>query len=484
MTAPHPHPADTVSGAPDVQPDSTQASPPGPPIALRLGLSRQALRAPGCVRATVRASNGATLHVRIDVHPGDGVDVVVTHGRGTAKLCLGWTGAPWLRLRASAASAASAASSRAVRLRIRPGSWMQDADRLLAGLPVSVSIRRGRRPIYSRLGDIPRAPASNEKLLLSMALLDRLGPRTSIPTTAEAASVRGGVVHGDLWLVGHGDPEVDAGTLATLARRVRRSGIRVVRGSVVGDTSTFSRERSAPGWHRIALDFISIPTALTFEANADGHGFVLDPERRAAAALTRALTSAGVRVRGRPDAGSVPAAARPRARVRSSPLIDILRRQNLASSNLDAEVLDKLLGAMAAGPPGSIEKGAAAIEAWAARHGVDVVARDGAGLSYADRVTTDGMVDLLCDARRSPWGAAFRSTLPPAGRGTLAGRLAGVPVRAKTGTLIHGVSALSGWVRLERSGRWAEFSILSSGLAKERAVAVEDTVVSMISRRA
>jgi D-alanyl-D-alanine carboxypeptidase len=69
------------------------------------------------------------------------------------------------------------------------------------------------------------------------------------------------------------------------------------------------------------------------------------------------------------------------------------------------------------------------------------------------------------------------------GEGTLAGRLAGLPVSAKTGTLIQGVSALSGYVLLA-DGRMASFSILSRGLSKDGAVAVEDAVVRLLAMRA
>jgi len=62
--------------------------------------------------------------------------------------------------------------------------------------------------------------------------------------------------------------------------------------------------------------------------------------------------------------------------------------------------------------------------------------------------------------------------------------LIGVRVRAKTGTLLKQISALSGWVWLQRTRRWAEFSILSRGLSKPKAVAVEDELVSVIAKDA
>ncbi len=81
------------------------------------------------------------------------------------------------------------------------------------------------------------------------------------------------------------------------------------------------------------------------------------------------------------------------------------------------------------------------------------------------------------------WGKTLLQTLPVPGQGTLKDRLGGVRVRAKTGTL-GGVSALSGWVRLEKSGSWAEFSILSSGMPKSQAAAIEDRIVRILAHAA
>jgi D-alanyl-D-alanine carboxypeptidase/D-alanyl-D-alanine-endopeptidase (penicillin-binding protein 4) len=187
-------------------------------------------------------------------------------------------------------------------------------------------------------------------------------------------------------------------------------------------------------------------------------------------------------VDGAPRAGGEPSGEHVLARSSSAPLADILRRQNLSSVNLDAEVLNKMLGGSVFGAPGSTAKGARAIRRWARRHGVRVVTRDGSGLSYGDGVSTDGLVRLLAAAGAEPWVPALRASLPSAGEGTLSGRLAGLRVRAKTGTLLREVSALSGWVRLRGTRRWAEFSVLSRGLPKWRAVAIEDRLATIIAR--
>jgi D-alanyl-D-alanine carboxypeptidase/D-alanyl-D-alanine-endopeptidase (penicillin-binding protein 4) len=135
------------------------------------------------------------------------------------------------------------------------------------------------------------------------------------------------------------------------------------------------------------------------------------------------------------------------------------------------------------GGAGSIAKGARAIETFAGARGVTVVANDSSGLSYGNRVRPQDLVGLLRFAQRRPWGPAFRAGLARGDQGTLEDRLIGVKVRAKTGTLIA-ISALSGWVWLEREGTWAEFSIMSRGMSKSAAVAIEDRIVRIVARRA
>jgi PBP4 family serine-type D-alanyl-D-alanine carboxypeptidase len=291
-----------------------------------------------------------------------------------------------------------------------------------------------------------------------------------------------GVVRGDLYLVGHGDPETGADDIHRLAERLRDAGLSRVDGSIVGDTSAFERDREAPGWHRIGLRYIGLPTALSYEANVDAEGFVFDPERRASAALTAELRSLGISVAGPPRASQAPGELRTITGVRSATLSDILRRQNVASINLAAETLSKLLATEALGRPGSIADGAAVIEDWADDRGGGVTLHDACGLSYRNRASAGTLAALLDLARRRPWGGVLAASLAAPGEGTLAGRLAGLPVRAKTGTLIGDVSALSGYVRL-RDGRWASFSILSR-LPKDEAVSLEDAIVRAVAANA
>jgi len=159
-------------------------------------------------------------------------------------------------------------------------------------------------------------------------------------------------------------------------------------------------------------------------------------------------------------------------------LVKMLRPSN----NFYAEVLGKGLGVADAGTPGTIAKGAHALEAWVDQT-TDFDLFDCSGLSYANRVTAEGIVRLLWVADAAPWHQALFDALPSGGQGTLRHRLADVELRAKTGTLTD-ISALSGWVWLERPETWAEFSILSRGMSKATASDLEDHIVRILQNQA
>ncbi|MDQ3784831.1 MAG: D-alanyl-D-alanine carboxypeptidase [Actinomycetota bacterium] len=374
--------------------------------------------------------------------------------------------------------------------------WSTKVDKLLRGRRMGVALIEADAPLYTTKARVQRVPASTEKLLLSMALLDRLGPGARMATSAWSHRPRNGVIRGDLWISGEGDPSVTGGgpygdalsfrptRLGRLARRVSQAGVEKVSGSVMGGRGPFNRAWYAPGWrpHFPQLE-VALPTALTFEGNVAHGRYTPHPERLAARKLTKQLQRLGIEVGGRPGAGKRPRGLTPLARLRSVPLETLLRWMNRQSSNFFAEVLGKRLGLEAAGAPGTIAKGAHAIERMAAAHGVGVVAHDSSGLSYRNRVSPWGSARLLGWAATRGWGPQLRYLLPRPGEGTLAGRLKGVRVRAKTGTL-KDISALSGWVWLRRSHSWGEFSILSRGMSKTKAVALEDRIVGILSRSA
>ena len=96
---------------------------------------------------------------------------------------------------------------------------------------------------------------------------------------------------------------------------------------------------------------------------------------------------------------------------------------------------------------------------------LDVLQRDGSGMSAQNLVTPRAMVKVLEQAARAPWFELYRKALPEPGEEdtTLESRLPELRgrVHAKTGTLTN-VTTLSGYLVTD-SGRTLVFSILTNG---------------------
>jgi serine-type D-Ala-D-Ala carboxypeptidase/endopeptidase (penicillin-binding protein 4) len=456
-------------------------------------LSRATVRAGNCLKLAVAVAPAkAGQSVRIQQSDREAwrtlqTPVLDAVSQTVVDLCFGWESIGTVRLRAAWPKQDDlnlAGASEALDLEVLRAGWMIRVDRLTEGRSIGVAVEEEGAVLYQRASTVPRIPASNQKLLLSMALLDRFGPEFRLRTVAAAPLVESGIVRGDLWILGTGDPTIDRKALSALSKRLVSAGIVTIEGRVMGSTSYFSRDWFAPGWKSdFPEDEIALPSALTFRGNELGGRHVDDPERRAAAWVTRRLRARGVRVAGPPGSGEAPPGLTELAAIESRPLGVLLRIINRYSWNFGAEVLGKRLGLERSGAPGSIAKGAEAIRTWAAEGGTPLSAFDSSGLSYRNRVSPTGIVRLLALAEDRPWGPSLHSSLPGPGQGTMKGRLKGVMVRAKTGTLTR-VSSLSGWVWLEQRGVWAEFSIISRGLQKPVAMGIENTIVRTLARAA
>ncbi|MBI3821012.1 MAG: D-alanyl-D-alanine carboxypeptidase/D-alanyl-D-alanine-endopeptidase [Planctomycetes bacterium] len=101
--------------------------------------------------------------------------------------------------------------------------------------------------------------ASNVKLFTTAVALVKLGPDFHFETRfASDAPIRNGVLEGDLWIQGGGDPSLteehgwsDGGATGALTRAaagLANLGIREIRGSLVLDDRYFSDARYHPGW--------------------------------------------------------------------------------------------------------------------------------------------------------------------------------------------------------------------------------------------
>lgn len=104
------------------------------------------------------------------------------------------------------------------------------------------------QPLLAFNADTPRNPASTIKLVTTYLALESLGPTYVWKTTASGmAAPRGGVLEGDLYLKGQGDPYLVLERFWLLVREIRLRGVREIRGDVVIDNSYFDLGATRPG---------------------------------------------------------------------------------------------------------------------------------------------------------------------------------------------------------------------------------------------
>jgi D-alanyl-D-alanine carboxypeptidase/D-alanyl-D-alanine-endopeptidase (penicillin-binding protein 4) len=102
-----------------------------------------------------------------------------------------------------------------------------------------VSLSTGEVVCESRSKD-SLVPASLMKLLTSYAALKKLGPSFRFATKVLASEApEDGIISGDIWIKGSGDPFFSSESALQLARAVKEAGIRQIRGSVLVDNSFF-----------------------------------------------------------------------------------------------------------------------------------------------------------------------------------------------------------------------------------------------------
>jgi serine-type D-Ala-D-Ala carboxypeptidase/endopeptidase (penicillin-binding protein 4) len=176
---------------------------------------------------------------------------------------------------ASAAVSPSAAISKAKkpRLSVPTKKFAERADAILASAPASkgewglliIDAETGET-LYELNADKYFLPASNMKLFTTALALAKLGPDYRFHTTLETGGTISpqGVLTGDLFLVGRGDPNLSnrkfpynlkeefdgppEKALAELADALVAKGVKEIAGDVVGDDSYFPREPYPSGW--------------------------------------------------------------------------------------------------------------------------------------------------------------------------------------------------------------------------------------------
>ena len=337
-------------------------------------------------------------------------------------------------------------------------------------------------------------PASAQKLVVAAVALEQLGESFTYTTTVASASApTAGVVDGDLYLVGGGDPLLSSDwypesglerfpvtsptSLDSLADDVAAAGITTVTGGVIGDGSRYDDEFFAPGWgvgvaglEGGPYDALLVNDArvLGEETRAD------DPNSAAAREFLRLLEDRGVDVAGAATAGPAPATAVEIASIESAPMSDVVAEMLGNSDNNTAELVVKELGVTEA-TPGTREAGLAVIRRQLTDWGVgveSVVLADGSGLSLDNRLTCEALAAVV---ERYDSESPIGRGLPVAGQtGTLADVFVDHPVQGrllgKTGTLNNppfnvdppAVKSLAGYLPVDGGGE-VEYVLILNG---------------------
>jgi len=326
--------------------------------------------------------------------------------------------------------------------------------------------------IYLHNPEEKMIPASVTKLITAAVAIDVLGINYDFKTVVytDDSDIKDGVINGNLYLKGYGDPDLNSSDISVLAREVSSKGIREVTGNIIFDESFLDDN------HYGLANFYSGDTKQGYwpyvsAINLNKNPGQIDPAASAAELLLSELTSNGVAVSGITVGGETPTGAKEMA-VISHSLYDVISHMNKVSDNHSAITVFKVVGAEYKSAPGSLEKGESAVIDFLTQIGnprgaFDIV--EGSGLSRFNTVNSDLYIRMLKymydDLKTFDY---FYSSLAIAGvDGTLRNRMNGTEaeknVHAKTGTL-NSVSTLAGYA-ISRDNELMIFYIAMNGFA-------------------
>lgn len=295
-------------------------------------------------------------------------------------------------------------------------------------------------------------PASNVKLVTAAAALHQLGPEYTFRTEVWSDSPidRKGAIN-NLWIKGYGDPFFVTEELRSVVEQLRRAGLRRIGGKLFVDDGWFDDDSLITySSNRDGQIYRTTTGALSFNFNRARPS---NPAIGTGSALLRTLKRRGIFAPKVPVRGTVPDHARLLLTHHSPPLRIILKGLGKQSNNFMAEQLLKTIGAVDAGPPGSISKGRMVLKRYLTSLGLSergFALDNGSGLSRLTRLSSSQLIRVLLDQYHQNFRDDLIQSLSQVGRdGTMRhkmrrSRLAG-RVFAKTGSL-NGVRALSGYL--------------------------------------
>lgn len=328
-----------------------------------------------------------------------------------------------------------------------------------------VVLDAGGRQLYGDRFDRAVAPASVQKLIVASIALDALGPEYRYHTLfASQAPPEDGVLDGDLWLAGSGDPSLQSSDVRNGVAMLLRSGLHRIAGGVVIDATALR----GPSFNRYwstqddGQEYATPTSAISLRDDTLAGNQTQDVARYVAAQTQTMLVARGIRHGADAGLGAAPLDSVVLWDHKSAPLEALEAHMLFVSDNHYAEQLLRTVGGEVTGQSDD-EGGIAAERRFLAKReipapGLRLV--DGSGLSENNRVASITLARLLLAQAPSLY-----RLLPLGGReGTLAdydfttalGR-----VRAKSGHLAD-VSSLAGYANTMHHGRLV-FAFLIDG---------------------
>lgn len=326
------------------------------------------------------------------------------------------------------------------------------------------------RVLYELNPEVQMIPASITKLITSACAFVKLGQGYDFKTViyTDDSNISDGVVNGNLYLKGFGDPDLNSSDIQYLSGLIIKNNIKEITGNIVADESYFDNDYyTLSKYYKgdTGPSYWPYINALALDKNNSKY----NPALSAAELLSSSLTSLGIIVSGTSITGVTPKGSKEIARITHS-IYDVLSYMTKESDNHSAITVFKLLGAHVKSNPGSLTKGQEVIESFLDGIGIDRYSYEileGSGLTRYNKVSAEVYMKLLkymYDDR--VMFDYFLNSLSVAGKdGTLRKRMketeAEGNVFAKTGTL-NSVSALAGYV-IDRDSEILIFYVVMNG---------------------
>lgn len=147
-------------------------------------------------------------------------------------------------------------------------------DSRMKGVASSVAVRKAStgEMIYQSNADQAITPASTLKILTAAAALETLGENYRFTTEVITDGiVSNGILTGNLYLRGTGDPTLLKGDFDNFASQLVKHGVKKVSGNLIGDDTWFDAVRLSPSIDKMdeSYYFAAQISALTVSPNSD-----------------------------------------------------------------------------------------------------------------------------------------------------------------------------------------------------------------------